>query len=116
MGISAGELRTQVTIEVFGAAERDEDGFEIGGGWAEYAKVWAKITPLSSRDIIASQAAGSEVVARMTVRHRTDITTEMRVIHRGEIYHIVSGGLHDNQNGLIYTTYQLSKGVERSKE
>lgn len=116
MGISAGELRTQVTIEVFGVAERDEDGFEIGDGWSEYAKVWAKITPLSSRDIIASQAAGSEVVARMTVRHRTDITTEMRVIHRGEIYHIVSGGLHDNQNGLIYTTYQLSKGVERSRE
>ena len=115
MGIAAGELRHRVTIEQYGGGGRDEDGFEIASTWTKYAKVWAKITPLSSKDLIAAQAAQSEVIARMVVRHRTDLNTEMRVIFRGEIYHIVSDGLHDNQNGLIYTTYQLSKGVERSR-
>ena len=47
MGIAAGELRTQVTIEQYGSGGRDEDGFEITSTWTEYAKVWAKITPLS---------------------------------------------------------------------
>ena len=51
----------------------------------------------------------------MVVRHRTDITTDMRVVHRGRIYHIASEGLDDNENGLIYTTFQLSSGVERSR-
>ena len=114
MGIAAGELRTQVTIEQYGGGGRDEDGFEIASTWTEYAKVWAKITPLSSKDLINAQAAQSEVVARMVVRHRTDITTDMRVVHRGRIYHIASEGLDDNQNGLIYKTKKISSGVERS--
>lgn len=115
MGIAAGELRYRVTIEQYGGGGRDEDGFEIASTWSEYAKVWAKITPLSSKDLINAQAAQSEVIARMVVRHRTDITTDMRVVHRGRIYHIASEGLDDNENGLIYTTFQLSSGVERSR-
>lgn len=115
MGIAAGDLRTQVTIQQYGGGGRDEDGFEIASTWTDYAKVWAKITPLSSKDLINAQAVQSEVVARMVVRHRTDITTDMRVVHRGRVYHIASAGLDDNQNGLIYTTYQLSSGVERSR-
>lgn len=115
MGIAAGELRTQVTIEQYGGGGRDEDGFEIASTWTEYAKVWAKITPLSSKDLINAQAAQSEVIARMVVRHRTDITTDMRVVHRGRIYAITSPGLDDNESGLVYTTYQLSGGVERFK-
>ena len=115
MGIAAGELRHRVTVQTLQTGGRDEDGFEIDPVWVDYVQIWAKISPLSSRDVITAQASGAEVVARMVVRHRTDLNTEMRVIFRGEIYHIVSDGLHDNQNGLIYTTYQLSKGVERSR-
>lgn len=114
MGL-ASELRHRVIIEKYGIGGRDEDGFEISSTWTEYAKIWAKITPLSSKDLIAAQANSSEVVARMVVRHRTDITTDMRVVHRDRIYHIASEGLDDNQNGLIYTTFQLSSGVERSR-
>lgn len=114
MGIRAGELRHRVTVQVLQGG-RDEDGFEIADSWVDYIQLWAKITPLSSRDLMTAQAQGAEVVARMVVRHRTDLTTGMRIIHRGEVYHITSDGLHDNENGLIYTTYQLSKGIERSR-
>lgn len=114
MGIKAGELRHRVTVQVLQGG-RDEDGFEIADGWVDYTQLWAKITPLSSRDLMTAQAQGAEVVARMVVRHRTDLTTGMRIIHRGDVYHITSDGLHDNENGLIYTTYQLSKGIERSR-
>ena len=115
MGIAAGELRHRVTIQAYADGGRDEDGFPTPSTWTDYVQLWAKITPLSSRDLIAAQAAQSEVVARMVVRHRTDITTDMRVVHRGRIYHIASEGLDDNENGLIYTTFQLSSGVERSR-
>lgn len=114
MAISAGKLRHRITVQVLRSG-RDEDGFEITDDWIDYVTLWAHIAPLSSRDLMAVQAQGSEVIARMTVRHRTDLTTEMRIIHRGEAYHITSTGLHDDQNGLIYTTYQLSKGIERSR-
>ena len=30
--------------------------FPIEGGWSEYKKLWAKVTPLSAKDLIAAQA------------------------------------------------------------
>ena len=116
MGIAAGDLRHRVTIQAYADGGRDEDGFPTPSTWTDYVQLWAKVTPLSSRDLIAAQAAQSEVVARMVIRHRTDITTDMRVIYRGKIYAITSPGLDDNESGLVYTTYQLSGGVERFKE
>lgn len=115
MGIAAGDLRHRVTIQAYADGGRDEDGFPMPSTWSDYVQLWAKVTPLSSRDLIAAQAAQSEVVARMVIRHRTDITTDMRVIYRGKIYAITSPGLDDNESGLVYTTYQLSGGVERFK-
>ena len=115
MGIRAGELRHRITVQTLQTGGRDEDGFEIDPVWVDYVQIWAKISPLSSRDVITAQASGAEVVARMVVRHRTDLNTEMRVLHRGRIYHIASEGLDDNENGLIYTTFQLSSSVERSR-
>ncbi len=115
MGIAAGDLRHRVTIQAYADGGRDEDGFPTPSTWTDYVQLWAKVTPLSSRDLIVAQAAQSEVVARMVIRHRTDITTDMRVIYRGKIYAITSPGLDDNESGLVYTTYQLSGGVERFK-
>ena len=115
MGIAAGDLRHRVTIQAYADGGRDEDGFPTPSTWTDYVQLWAKITPLSSRDLIAAQAAQSEVVARMVIRHRTDITTDMRVIYRGKIYAIASPGLDDNESGLVYTTFNLSGGVERFK-
>lgn len=116
MGIKAGDLRHQVIIQSRNAGGRDEDGFEIPSEWTEYAKVWAKITPVSSRDLIESKASGTEITARMVVRHRTDITTDMRVLYREKVYAIASSGLDDDQSGLVYTTFNLSSGVEQFKD
>ena len=67
MGQNAGELRHRVTIQHYVAGGRDEDGFEIEGSWQEYKKLWAKVTPLSAKDLISAQADQSEVVARMKI-------------------------------------------------
>ncbi|MFX8086610.1 head-tail adaptor protein, partial [Acinetobacter baumannii] len=54
MGQNAGELRHRVTIQAYTEPGRDEDGFPIEGGWSEYKKLWAKVTPLSAKDLIAA--------------------------------------------------------------
>lgn len=111
MSISAGELRHRITIQTK-SIERDENGFE-SQVWADYKKLFARVTPLSAKDLIAAQAAQAQTVARMKIRYRTDITTEMRVIHRGYIYAIDSPAQADNQSGLEYCTFLLSDGVEK---
>lgn len=115
MPVHAGELRHRITVQSITDGGRDEDGFEIESAWSDYIKLWAKITPLSSKDLISAQADQSEVVARMKIRYREDIDTTMRVIWKGRIFAISSQALDDNETGVTYSTFNLSGDVERFK-
>lgn len=112
MSVRAGELRHRVTIQKSNGG-RDENGYEIDEVWSDYIKLWAKVTPLSTKDLIAAQGAQAQTVARMKIRYREDITTKMRVIHRGYIYSIDGPPQADAESGLEYQTFMLSDGVEK---
>lgn len=114
--MKAGELRHRVLIQKQSEEQQDDDGFSINHEWTDYKELSAKITHLSSRDLIAAQAEMSEVVARMKIRYRTDIDTTMRVIWKNHIYAIDSQAMNDNETGNIYCTFNLSGGVEQFKE
>ncbi|MDE0490000.1 phage head closure protein [Psychrobacter sp. A3] len=119
MAVKAGELRHRVTIQQYDKGERNDDGFYLQpGGWTTLKTVWAKITPLSTKDLLTAQAAQSEITARMKVRYRTGkgIDTTMRVIWQGRTYAIDSQGMEDSDTGLEYMTFALSKGVEKFKD
>lgn len=116
MGVRAGQLRHRVTIQFYSSGGRDENGFDLPSGWVFFSKLWAKITPLSSKDLISAQGEQSEVTARMMVRYNTKIDTGMRVIWKGRTFAIDSQGLDDNEDGMTYTTFNLSGGVETFKD
>lgn len=111
----AGELRHRVLIQKE-QKRRDADGNFEKSDWIDHVSVWAKVTPVSSRDLITSQAEMSEVTARMKIRYRTDIGTTMRVIWKNRIYAIDSQALDDDKTGNIYCTFNLSGGVEHFKD
>ncbi|MFW1700871.1 phage head closure protein [Acinetobacter pittii] len=111
--LNAGELRDRVIIQRFNDSGRDDDGYQIPSGWVDYKSLYAKITPLSARDLFAAQAAQAKTIARMKIRYRTDIETTMRVIYRGQVYAIDGPALDDAETGNIYSTFLLSNGVER---
>lgn len=115
-GLNAGELVHRVTIQKPVGGGRDDDGFDNPAPWQDFLHLWAKVTPLSAKDLIAAQAVQSQVVARLKVRYRTDIDSNMRVIFRNETYAINSPALNDDETGNIYSTFLLSKGVEKFKE
>lgn len=115
-GINAGELCHRVVIQQNVSIDRDEFGHEQPADWQVFLTLWAKVTPLSARDLFAAQAVQSQVVARLKIRYRTDIKSSMRVIFRGETYSIDGPALNDDETGNIYSTFLLSKGVEKFKE
>lgn len=115
MGVRAGQLRHRVTIESYNSGGRDENGFETPATWIEHSKLWAKVTPLSSKDLLSAQAEQSEVTARMMVRYNTKIDTTMRVIWKGRTFAIDSEGLDDNEDSMTYTTFNLRSGVENHR-
>lgn len=118
MAVNAGELRHRVTIQRYISGGRDADGYRLDGAWTTQKKVYAKITPLSTKDLLAAQAAQSEITARMMVRYRTglNIDTTMRVIWQGRTYAIDSQGLPDNDTGVEYMTFNLDGGVEQFRD
>lgn len=115
MPVRAGQLRHRVTIEKYLKGGRDDDGYNLPSQWIEHGKLWAKVTPLSSKDLMSAQAEQSEVTARMMVRYNTEVDTTMRVIWKGRTYAIDSEGLDDNEDGVTYTTFNLSSGIENHK-
>lgn len=118
MAVAAGELRHRVIIQQYIKGGRDEDGYDLPSSWTLFKKIYCKITPLSTKDLLSAQAADSEVSARMKVRYQTGlgIDTEMRVIWKDRIFAIDSQGLDDASTGLEYTTFNLSGGVEQFKD
>lgn len=116
MGVRAGQLRHRVTIQYYNSGGRDDDGFDLPSGWVLLSKLWAKVTPLSSKDLISAQGEQSEVTARMMIRYNTDIDTGMRVIWKDRVFAIDSQGLDDADTGLEYTTFNLSGGIEKFKD
>jgi SPP1 family predicted phage head-tail adaptor len=107
----AGKLRHRIDFQTLGEVQ-DPDSGEMVPGWATiWAKVPASVTPLSTRDLIAAQAAQSEASARIVIRYRAGVLPTMRIIHRGEAYDIKGPALPDPDSGLEYLTILVAKGV-----
>jgi len=78
--------------------------------WETMEEVWAEVAPLSGREFIAANATQSEVIARITIRYREDITSDWRILFRDKIYNI-EAILPDMLSGLDYLTLPCSQGV-----
>ncbi|MCE0881056.1 phage head closure protein [Pseudomonas putida] len=110
--MKAGDLRHRIELQ-HKVTPRDPATLEFGEPeWQLFAKVWAKVTPLSARDMIAAQAAQSEATARIVIRYRSGVLPTMRIVHRDELYSIEGPPLEDPESGLEYLTILVSKGVK----
>jgi len=106
----ASELCHRVTIQRKppGEPEYDQHNYEIPTEWEVYKTLWGKIEFLSVKDLINAKAIGSETTARLKLRKRDGIGTDMRVLYNGQIFQIVSPAKPDNINGQIYMTLELA--------
>jgi len=107
MNSLARELRHRVTVQEY-TESRDQFNNSTGKAWVTYKTLWGKLSGFSGKDLIAAKAAGSEVIARLKLRKREDITTEMRVQFKGKIYQITSPPMPDDVDGNTYMTLMLS--------
>jgi SPP1 family predicted phage head-tail adaptor len=83
-----GKLRHLITIQ-----SRTETLDAYGGTvhvWANFATAWAKILPLSGRDLIAAQAAMNETTTRFFIRYLDWINASMRIVSGGKCYDITA--------------------------
>lgn len=102
----AGQLRHHVKIH------KSTGGRSPTGGpgtitWTHTLTLWAAVEFLSVKDVIASQAAKTEITARCKMRYRTDINSGMRIEHMAQTYEIIGAPQADNDSGREYMTLML---------
>ncbi|WP_255504094.1 phage head closure protein [Moraxella sp. VT-16-12] len=99
------ELRHRITLL------KQQTSVNAGGErlaeWTQVKKLWANITYLSVKDVLASQAAGSQITARCVVRYTKDITSDMRIIYQDHVFAIVGQPIPDPKTGREYLTLML---------
>lgn len=103
--IVIGQLRHRVT---FRQAVSTPDG---AGGFVqewqdipEGAEVAAAVVPLSQNERLRFQQLQSPVTHKIYVRYREDITADMRVAWRDDVYEIVSVSDRDGKRSLLEIT------------
>ncbi len=75
----AGELRHRVTIQRL-VTGQDDYGQPLDA-WQDVATVWAKVEDLTGREYFqAQQVPTVQVSSRVTIRWRSDVKPEMRVL------------------------------------
>lgn len=101
----ASEFRHRITLL------KQQTSVNAGGErlteWTQVKKLWANITYLSVKDVLASQAAGSQITARCVVRYTKDITSDMRLAYQNQVFGIVGQPIPDPKTGREYFTLML---------
>ena len=109
--MQAGRLRHLVTFEEL-VVDVDSDGAQVETWVLAFGQpLFAEITALSGRELIAAQAVQSEVSGRMRLRYRPGFKASMRASHRGALYNIAAV-IPDPDSGFEFVTLLTSTGAE----
>lgn len=85
--MKAGKLRHRITIQNYTITNTQG---EVAKTWATFATVWASIEPMKGREFFESAIEESEITAKITIRYKSDVKPQMRVVYGSIIYEIVS--------------------------
>ena len=110
--MNAGKLPHRIRIESSTETQDQKTG-HITNEWSEFATVWGKLEPLSTKDILQAQAINSTMSARCKIRYSKkaiQIDSTMRVLFRGKYWKIDGEPMPDNESGLEWLTLNLAEG------
>lgn len=102
----ASRLRQRITV-LKQTSGRSPSGAVLPPTWTLYLTLWASMEPLSVKDVLTAQAAGSQTIARCIIRYRTDIDSTMQIEHNGRRYEINGDPLPDALSGREHLTLML---------
>ena len=111
--MQSGKLPHRITIEHQTEGEQDQVTGYVPIIWAEFAKVWGKLEPLSTKDQLQAQAINSTMTARCRIRYSSkaiQIDSAMRILFRGKYWKIDGDPIPDNESGLEWLTLNLAEG------
>lgn len=103
--MQAGKLRHR--IKIYEQMQSRSKTGAVAIKWEHILTIWGHFIPLSTKDVLTAKAAGTQTVARLTIRYRGDVHSGQRVEHLGKVYEIDGEPLADNRTGMEYLTLML---------
>lgn len=86
--LDAGDLDRRVQLQTYGPSS--DDNAEPGDGWVTFAEVWARVTWLGGRELLAAQQLSAEAAMEVEIRWRPGVTARTRILHRDHTYNVVA--------------------------
>ena len=86
--IRAGNLRHRIQLQE-PTETRDAHGQAVKT-WTTKATVWASVEPLRGAEAIIQHQYAATQIEEVTIRHRSDVTTDWRILHNDRILEIES--------------------------
>lgn len=104
----ASTLRHRITIQ-----QRSTTTDELGQpttAWTDVATVWADVSPLSGRELLAAQAARAQINGTITIRYQRQFSDPVamaarRVLYGNRILNITSARDIDEMHQYIELSY-----------
>ncbi|MBK0409605.1 phage head closure protein [Acinetobacter pittii] len=110
--MQSGKLKHRIMIQKPVNAQDPNTG-AVTSTWADHATIWAEVTDLSTKDIIAAKAVNSTIQSRAKVRYSNitkQINSTMRVFFDGYYYKIDGNPMRDPDSRREYLTINLATG------
>ena len=86
--VRSGDFNRRISIQ---ARDNTPDSFgQISSAWTEVLNCWARIQPLSGRELMAAQAINAEVTHQVGIFFRPTVTAAMRAVYQGRVFNIHS--------------------------
>lgn len=91
LAIDPGRLRAEFALEAMTPVPDGAGGFTES--WSEAAVVFVHVEPVAARDRFGAGQTLEEATHRVTMRHRADVASGMRLTRNGRVLSILT--VHD---------------------
>lgn len=102
------DLRSRITIQ---QKTRTPDG--IGGAtvsWTDLDTVWARVESMATRERYYADKLAPNTSHQITIRYRTDITAQMRVMYDGRMFSVVGDPIVKDEQKKKYLVLYCVEG------
>ena len=98
---SVGKLSKLISIQEEIPHNDSFGGYSLS--WATIATVWANISPLHGREVLASDTLQSIISYRIIIRYNSDfnVSNNMRILYGSRIFNIRSVAVADEENNFL---------------
>jgi SPP1 family predicted phage head-tail adaptor len=86
--LTAGEIKNSILIE-----KRSRTPNSMGGRaetWSTLCTVWGRYRQLSGKELLLQQQVNPLISVEITIRYRSDVTTDNRIYYRNKYHNILS--------------------------